>query len=215
MSNFQDDDIEIIYWGEEEENSIVDAEKHNKYKKKNKDEVNWKEEIFSWIKLVILAVVIAVVINNFVIINAEVPSGSMHPTIKEHSRMIGFRLAYVFDKPERGDIIIFKFPDNEKENFVKRVIAVEGDYVEIKSGIVYVNDVQLDESAYIYYIGGYPDRNDNFEKTLVPEGCYFVLGDNRNNSNDSRTWKTTHFVSEYEVLGKAIFSYYPDLKILK
>lgn len=215
MSNFQDEDIEIIYWGEEEDNSTVDAEKHTKYKKKKREEIDWKEEIVSWIRLVILAVIIAIVINNFIIINAEVPSGSMYPTIKEHSRMIGFRLAYVFDEPKIGDIVIFKFPDNEEENFVKRVIAKEGDFIEIKAGITYVNDERIDESGYIYYLGGFPDRNDNFPKTQVPEGCYFVMGDNRNNSNDSRTWKTTHFVSRDEILGEAVFSYYPDLKVLK
>lgn len=215
MSNWRDEEIEIIYWGEEEENSIVDADKHDKNKKKKKDEINWKKEAVSWIKLVICAVVIALVINNFIIINAEVPTGSMHPTIQKKSRMIGFRLSYIFSEPKQGDIIIFKFPDNEEENFVKRVIATGGQTVEIKEGIVYVDGEQLDEEDYVFYAGGSPSKSDNFEKTVVPENCYFVLGDNRNNSNDSRTWTTTHFVSKDEILGKAIFSYYPDFKILK
>lgn len=215
MSSNQDEDIEIIYWGEDEEDSIVDAEKYEKHREKDKKKVNWKKEVFSWIKLIVWAVVIALIINNFVIINAEVPTGSMHPTIKKESRMVGFRLSYLFSEPKQGDIIIFKFPDNEEENFVKRVIATEGQTVEIKKGIVYVDGKKLDEEKYVYYLGGSPNVNDNFAKTTVPKNCYFVLGDNRNNSNDSRYWETTHFVSKDQVLGKAIFSYYPEIKLLK
>ena len=127
--------------------------------------------------------------------------------------MIGFRLSYLFSEPERGDIIIFKYPENEKETYVKRVIGCPGEYVEIRNGVVYINDEPLEED-YVYYIGGVADPAGDFPKTLVPEGSYFVLGDSRNNSKDSRYWTTTHFVTEDKILGKAIFSYYPSFNIL-
>lgn len=214
MTNNLDDEIEIIYWGDDETNDIVNSDKFNKgRRKKDEEQINWKKEIISWAKLIIVAVVIAFAINNLVIINAEVPSGSMEQTIHEKSRMIGFRLSYVFSSPKRGDIIIFKYPDDEKDNYVKRVIGLPGEYVEVKNGIVYINDEPLDED-YVYFLGGKVDLRGDFEKTLVPEGSYFVLGDSRNNSKDSRFWTTTHFVTEDKIMGKALFVYYPSFDIL-
>lgn len=213
MIDQHDDDIEIIYWGEDEENNEVNAENFKEEEPQNVNEFDWKKEISSWIKLVAAAVVIALVINNFVIINASVPTGSMKNTIKEHSRMIGFRLSYLFSSPKRGDIIIFKYPEDESQNYVKRVIGLPGDYVEVKGGVVYINDKAIKED-YVYFEGGVPDPRGDFEKTLVPKGSYFVLGDNRNNSKDSRFWQKTHFVKEKKILGKAIFSYYPKIYFL-
>ncbi len=214
MANNLDDEIEIIYWGDDETNDIVNSGDFNKGKgKKGGERVNWKKEILDLVKLVIIAVVIAFAINNLIIINAEVPTGSMEQTIHEKSRMIGFRLSYIFSSPERGDIIIFKNPDDEKENYVKRVIAIPGDYVEVKNGVVYINDEPQKED-YVYFIGDVVDLRGDFEKTLVPENSYFVLGDSRNNSRDSRYWSTTHFVTEDKILGKAIFVYYPSFNFL-
>ncbi|MBQ3584342.1 MAG: signal peptidase I [Lachnospiraceae bacterium] len=215
MAGNLDDEIEIIYWGDEDENdTVVNSDKFNRNRrKKDEDKINWKREILSWAKLVVVAVIIAFAINNLVIINAEVPTGSMEQTIHKGSRMIGFRLSYLFSEPERGDIIIFKYPENEKETYVKRVIGCPGEYVEIRNGVVYINDEPLEED-YVYYIGGVADPAGDFPKTLVPEGSYFVLGDSRNNSKDSRYWTTTHFVTEDKILGKAIFSYYPSFNIL-
>lgn len=212
---YNDDEIEIIYWGEEEDDSTVNSQRFNHNRKRKEEEkINIKKEILGGIKLILIAIIIALAINNFVIINAEVPTSSMEPTIHEKSRMIGFRLSYIFSEPKRGDIIIFKYPDDEKQNFVKRVIGLPGEYVEVKNGIVYINDEPLEES-YVYFIGGSPDKKGDFAKTLVPKGSYFVLGDNRNNSKDSRFWTTSHFVKEDEILGKAVFSYYPSLYFLK
>jgi signal peptidase I len=215
-----DDDIEIIYWGDDETDEIVNSSKFQK-KKRKQDSFEWKKELVSFIKLMLIAVIIAFAINNLVIINATVPTGSMEQTIHKKSRMIGFRLAYTFSSPKRGDIIIFKFPDNHNENFVKRVIGLPGEYVEIKSGVVYIYESEEDEVGtaleedYLYYEGGKIDLRGDFSKTYIPEGCYFVLGDNRNNSKDSRFWTTTNFVKEDEILGEAIFCYYPSFKLLK
>lgn len=210
MYNNLDDDIEIIYWGEDEEDDIVNSEKFKKRKKRGMlpDDFDLKKEIKNWAKLMVIAIILVLVINKLVLINARVPTGSMEQTIHEKSRMMGFRWAYLFSKPERGDIIIFKNPDDLKENFVKRVIGLPGEYVEIRNGIVYINDEPLEED-YVYYDTGSADLKGDFAKTLIPEESYFVLGDNRNNSKDSRYWSTTHFVKENLILGKAMFSYYP------
>lgn len=88
--------------------------------------------MLSLVKIVVIAVVFALVFTNFIIINAEVPSGSMRDTIWEGDRLFGFRLAYKFSEPKRGDIIIFKFPDDETQNYVKRVIGLPNDIVQIK-----------------------------------------------------------------------------------
>lgn len=217
MYNNLDDDIEIIYWGEDEEDDIVNSEKFRKSRRRGRrpEDFDLRKEAVNWLKLIVVAVILVVAINKLVIINARVPTGSMERTIHEKSRMIGSRLAYLFSEPERGDIIIFRFPDNMEENYVKRVIGLPGEYVEIRNGIVYIDDEPLDEDYTYFDSNGIVDLKGDFAKTLVPEGCYFVLGDNRNNSHDSRTWKTTHFVKENLILGKAMFSYYPKIYWLK
>ncbi len=214
MYNNLDDDIEIIYWGEDEEDDIVNSEKFKKRRRRGRlpEDFDLRKEVLNWLKLLVVAVILVVAINKLVIINARVPTGSMETTIHEKSRMIGSRLAYLFSKPERKDIII-RYPDNPKENYVKRVIGLPGEYVEIRNGIVYINDEPLEED-YVYYDTGIVDLKGDFAKTLVPEGCYFVLGDNRNNSHDSRRWENT-FVREELILGKAMFSYYPKIYWLK
>lgn len=93
--------------------------------------------MLSLVKIVVIAVVFALVFTNFIIINAEVPSGSMRDTIWEGDRLFGFRLAYKFSEPKRGDIIIFKFPDDETQNYVKRVIGLPNDIVQIKNGRIH------------------------------------------------------------------------------
>ena len=133
--------------------------------------------------LLILAVLAAVfLIKRFVLINAEIPSGSMENTIMVGDQIFGSRLSYVFGDPERGDIVIFRYPDNEEELFIKRVIGLPGEKVEIIDGKVYINDSQepLNED----YLKEEPEGS--FGPYYVPEGCYFMLGDNRNWSKDSR-----------------------------
>ena len=172
---------------------------------------NLKKELFSWIKVVLLAVILAIVINNFVIINAKVDSGSMENTLMTNGRALGLRFSYWFSDPERFDIIVFKFPDDESQKFVKRVIGLPGDTVEMVDGLVYINgsEIPLNDE----FIREEPNTNLEFGPVTVPEDSYFVLGDNRNHSNDSRLWDNT-FVTKDEVLGKVVLSYWPDFKIL-
>ena len=164
-------------------------------------------EVLSLVKIVVIAVVFALVFTNFIIINAEVPSGSMRDTIWEGDRLFGFRLAYKFSEPKRGDIIIFKFPDDETQNYVKRVIGLPNDIVQIKNGRVYINGEELDEP----YIKEYIYDDGETHTYIVPDGCYFMLGDNRNNSKDSRYWVNT-FVKKEKIVAKVVVRYYSGEK---
>ena len=96
-------------------------------------------EILSWLVTIFLAVLAALIIKNFIIINANIPSGSMENTIMEGDRIFGFRLAYHDKTPQRGDIIIFKYPDDEEENYIKRVIGLPGETVLIRDAQVYID----------------------------------------------------------------------------
>lgn len=129
------------------------------------------------------------------------------------SRVIGSRLAYLTDDPERGDVVIFHYPDDPsgKTYFVKRVIGLPGETVDIIDGKVYINgsDTPLDEPYLAEPME--PEEPMHFE---VPEGSYFMLGDNRNNSKDSRFWQNT-YVERDKILGKAVLKYFPGIKLLK
>ena len=170
-----------------------------------------KAEVFSWVKVIVSAIIIALLVDFFIIANAVVPTGSMETTIPAGSRIMGLRLYYDFNEPERGDIVIFKYPDDESKLFIKRVIGLPGEKVQIKDGKVYINDseIPLDDSFV-------PEKpRGSFGPYEVPENSYFVLGDNRNHSKDSRCWKSTSFVTFDEIVGKAVIRYYPSVKLLK
>lgn len=172
-------------------------------KHKTNNDSSLFSEFLSYIKIIVIAVVIAFVFTTYVIVNAQVPTGSMKNTIMEGDRLIGFRLAYVFSEPQRGDIVIFKFPDNEEENYVKRIIGIPGDVIQITGGHVYVNDTLSSEE----YIREAMIDTETELTYIVPEDCYFMLGDNRNSSLDSRFWDNT-FVHKDKILAKVIFRYY-------
>ena len=127
-------------------------------------------------------------------------------------RVFGNRLAYVFGEPERFDIIIFRYPDDESQLFIKRVIGLPGETVEIRNGQIFIDgsDAPLDDVATKEPMLG------TFGPYTVPEGSYFVMGDNRNNSKDSRYWDNTRS-SVDEILGKAALRYWPlnEIKLLK
>ncbi len=180
-------------------------------------------EIWDYVKMIVIVVVIVLFVNNFVLINAKIPSESMENTIMTGDRVFGFRLAYginadIFGNhiskkmkdPERFDIIIFKYPDDESQLFIKRLIGLPGETVEIRDGKVYINGAQepLDDSFVPETPGG------NYGPYVVPEDSYFMLGDNRENSRDSRFWDNT-FVSFDQIVGKAVVRYFPSIKMLK
>lgn len=164
------------------------------------------KEVLSWGVTLLIAFGLAILLKNYVIINATVPTGSMEHTIEPGDDLFGMRLTYKFSEPSRGDIIIFRFPDDETQKYVKRVIGLPGDTVEIKDAKIYINGAEQ------------PLKEDYLKETWteatgpftfeVPEDSYLVLGDNRNDSYDARYWDHT-YVTKDEIIGKAYFIYYP------
>lgn len=163
------------------------------------------KELISWVMVFVIAFLLALFINKVLLFKLVIPTGSMIDTINIGDRVFAFRQAYLFKEPERGDIIVFPFPDNEKDDYIKRVIGVPGDEIEIKGGDLFINGELINETAYI------TERmyeEEVFGPITVPEDSYFVMGDNRNDSKDSRYW-INKFVNKDKIEGKAIFKY-PD-----
>lgn len=133
-----------------------------------------------------------------------IPSGSMIPTLMPGDRVLVAKFWYRFTEPKRGQIVVFRYPLDPTRDFVKRLIALPGETVEIKNGVVYINGEVLEEP----YV-----KNRDFlsmEKTTVPRGQYFMMGDNRPNSQDSRFWG---FVPRNYLLGPAFLRYWPLSRI--
>ena len=168
------------------------------------------KEVWSWVKTIALALVLAFIINSFIIVNATVPTGSMENTIMPNDRIIALRLTYYFEKPERGDIVVFKYPDDESVLYVKRVIGLPGETVDIRDGKVYIDGSETPLSD--EYVKETPLGD--FGPYEVPEGHYFMMGDNRNESKDSRYWDNT-YVAKNKILGKVYLKYFPQVKFLK
>lgn len=183
----------------------INLEKINENSDENEETFSLKDELISWVQTIVFAVFLAFLVNNFIIVNAKVPTGSMENSVMTGDRIIAFRGAYWFDTPEQGDIIVFKYPDDPTGEtlYLKRVIGIAGDEILINNGDVYINDV-LTVEPYINEV-----TLGNFGPYLVPEGHCFAMGDNRNSSEDSRYWKNT-YVPNDDILGKVAFSYYKD-----
>jgi len=172
------------------------------------------KEIFSWVILAATAVAIAFFINTVIIVNASVPTGSMHPTIEEGTRLIAFRLSYLFSEPERFDVIVFNSPDNTGVRYIKRIVGLPGETIDIVNGNVFINGdtVPLDEWYLTDSLWGLSLTTQSFS---IPYGYFFVMGDNRNNSRDSRglggdPWNNL-FIPEGNIMGRALFSYFPRI----
>ncbi|SPQ00446.1 Signal peptidase I [Candidatus Sulfobium mesophilum] len=185
-----------------------------------------KSNIRETIEAVVVAFLIALVIRTFVIQAFKIPSGSMIPTllVGDHILVNKFLLGTPVDipftnitlfkmpglrKPRRGDIIVFKYPEDPKRDFIKRVVGVGGDVVMSKDKAVYVNGRKLVE-PYTQHVDedikpGQFDRRDNFGPVVVPQGSVFVMGDNRDQSYDSRFWG---FVDGSEIKGNAVIIYW-------
>lgn len=195
--------------GYEEEKEVEEIE-GEKEEEEKKDSLLKKivTELFSWVKMFVVAFVVCYLLFHYVIINANVPTSSMSDTIKVGDRVIANRLAYIGKAaPKRGDIIIFLYPDNEKEIYIKRVIGLPGETVEIIEGQTYINGEALDEPYLKEEMLG------SFGPYEVPEGSYFVMGDNRNESSDARYWENT-YVKEEKILGKAVLRLFPNPTML-
>jgi signal peptidase I len=159
-----------------------------------------KNPIWEVMETVIVALVLALLIRTFVFEVFVVEGMSMETTLREHERLLVNKFAYRFRSPQPGEIVVFKYPKDPRRDFIKRTIAVAGDTIEIRDGQVFVNDKPLAED-YISRPG-----HSEFPRFVVPEGSIFVLGDNRNNSQDSRIFGE---VPLKNVKGKAFFRFWP------
>lgn len=177
---------------------------------KGEEEFSVRKEIFSWAKVILFALVLSFVLNHYIIVSAEVPTDSMENTVMVGDRIIAVRLAYTFHEPERGDIIVFDFPDDESQKYLKRIIGLPGETIVIKDGKVYIDGstTPLEED----YLKEVPVGD--YGPYTVPENSYFLMGDNRNGSFDSRFWENTYATRD-EIIGKAAFRYYPVPRLLK
>lgn len=138
-------------------------------------------EIFEWIMVIVVAVVAALVIRTFIFEPVRVDGSSMLNTLHDNEYMIVTKYQYLFADPERYDIVICHYPGRGNTNFVKRVVGIPGDTVAVQGGVLYVNGEAVEEP----YISA--PMLSSMPETVVEEGHYFVMGDNRNNSNDSRS----------------------------
>lgn len=166
----------------------------------------WKQELWEWLKIIVSAALIAIVLNTCIIANSKVPSASMENTIMTGDRVIGSRLSYRFGDPQRGDVVIFRFPDNEKIYYVKRIIGMPGDTVDIVDGQVYLNGSETPLQEDYIREPMIPEEPMHFE---VPEDSYLMLGDNRNYSADARRWENT-YVKREKIIAKVLFRYFPS-----
>jgi signal peptidase I len=160
------------------------------------------EEMVAWLKTLASAAVYATLIVTFGFQVARVEGQSMAPTLADQDRLIVNKLAYRLDKPQVGDIVMLYYPLKPEKSFVKRVIAEEGDQVRIVDGKVYRNDVLMDDS----FVPAEYRSHDDFGPQVIPEGYYFVMGDHRNNSSDSRHWGN---VPEKYIIGKVQLRWWP------
>ena len=160
------------------------------------------EELIAWLKTLASAAVYATLIVTFGFQVARVEGHSMAPTLEDQDRLIVNKLAYRIGEPHLGDIVMLYYPNDPSKSFVKRVIAEEGDQLRIADGKVFRNDVLLDDS----FVPPEYRSHDDWGPEVIPEGYYFVMGDHRNNSSDSRHWR---FVPKKYIIGRVQLRWWP------
>ncbi len=189
-----------------------------KYKKKS--------VIREWVESIIIAFILAMFIRTFIAQAFKIPSGSMRPTLVEGDRILVNKFIYGakipwtdfrlpgFRKPQRGDIVVFIYPEDTERDFIKRLIATEGEAVQIKDGKIYINGQALDNPTFARYYYNRGDYGDEENNIIVPPHSFYVLGDNSASSQDSRYWG---FVPHKYLLGKAFLIYWPlhRIRIIK
>ncbi|TKB88954.1 MAG: signal peptidase I [Nitrospira sp.] len=202
----------------------------------NTDQSGRKSLVREYAEAIIVAMLLAFAIRVFVVQAFKIPSGSMIPTLQIGDHILVSKLSYglqwptdckvlwsfpplncytsetvvTFGKPQRGDIIVFRFPEDEEKDFIKRIVGLPGDTVQLKNKSVLVNGQPLDDKAFTQridpgVIDGTINPRDNFGPVTVPEGSYFVMGDNRDQSLDSRFWG---YVREEKIRGRAFRIYW-------
>lgn len=174
---------------------------------KDNKETSWQDSASDWLVSIIVAVALAFCIRTFLFEPYLVEGSSMYPSLVNHERLVVDKLSYFITDPKKGEIVIFRYPKDESRDFIKRVIATGGDTIEMRDGHVFVNDVELNEK-YIYLNDPKGANLSDFDKTVVPQDTIFVLGDNRNNSKDSR-FADVGFVPLKLVKGRAVAAFWP------
>jgi len=200
-----------------------------------------KSTLREYAEALAIAVILALFIRTFIIQAFKIPSGSMKSTLLIGDHLLvnkfiyGIRVPFIdkyiiqFKKPERGDVVVFKWPEDESKDFIKRVVGIEGDTIEIKDDILYVNKKRVEQT----FSGKFTDesirnadifeevigdnkhfildqltKKENYGPVTVPENSIFVMGDNRDNSQDSRYWENETFVKLEKIKGKALIIYW-------
>jgi len=182
-----------------------------------------KSTVREWVESIIIAFVLAMIIRTFLVQAFKIPTGSMRPTLLEGDLILvnkfiyGAKIPFVdvslpaARQPRRGDVVVFIYPENPKKDFIKRLVAVEGETVEIENGTIFINGQPLLDTVFsqrYYYNRG--EFGQEGQKIIVPKNSIFVLGDNSASSQDSRFWG---FVPRKNILGKAILIYWPPQRI--
>lgn len=182
---------------------------------------NKKSLVREYIEAIIIAILLALFIRTFIVQAFKIPSGSMLPTLKIGDHLLvnkfsyGLKLPFTgtvvipWKDPQRGDVVVFRFPKDRSIDYIKRVVGVPGDIVEIKNKRVYINGTAI-EDPHAHFtsqlvVSGRESNRDNYGPVTVPDGSLLVLGDNRDNSYDGRFWG---FVDQRDVLGKAFILYW-------
>ena len=180
-----------------------------------------KSKTREYIESLLIAALIALFVRGFIVQAFKIPSSSMEPTLLVGDHLLVNRLSYVtklpftdmvlFDlgKPARGDVVVFRYPVDRSKDFIKRVIGVEGDVIQIKDKVIYVNGKRMNDPhahfAEEAVIPGVFSQRDNFGPVTVPKDSYFCMGDNRDRSLDSRFWG---FVKKDDLVGRALIIYF-------
>lgn len=180
-----------------------------------------KSLVREYVEAIIIAVLLALFIRTFIVQAFKIPSGSMLPTLKVGDHLLvnkfsyGLKMPFVgtvlipWKEPERGDVVVFRFPKDRSVDYIKRVVGIPGDTVTIKNKRVFINGEAIADPHAHYtsamILDGKASPRDNFGPVTVPKGSIFVMGDNRDNSYDGRFWG---FVDQRDVLGKAFILYW-------
>jgi signal peptidase I len=190
---------------------------------KNQYQQKSKSVIREWVESIVVAFILAMIIRTFVIQAFKIPTGSMRSTLLEGDLILvnkfiyGAKIPFIdlnlpaLRQPKRGDVIVFIYPESPKKDFIKRLVGLPGETLEIKDGTVYVNDKPLIDSIFnqrYYYNRG--EFGQEGRKIKIPDDNFFVLGDNSASSQDSRYWG---FVPRKNILGKALVIYWPPQRI--
>ncbi|MBN1587406.1 MAG: signal peptidase I [Candidatus Omnitrophica bacterium] len=161
---------------------------------------------------ILIALVLALLIRTFVVQPFKIPTGSMRPTLMEGDRILVNKYLYRFKDPQRGDIIVFKYPGEEKKDYIKRLVALPGETVGIEEGRVKIGDKIMTEPEILTHFHYYNRGSfGHVGKSVdVPQDAYFVLGDNSGSSEDSRFWG---YVPQKNLVGRAFMIFWPPQRV--